>query len=51
MHYLGTLLRYDFDDASVEAIERFFDLAATHGVIEERRPLRIATPAPVAAIA
>ena len=51
VHYLGTLLRYDFDDASVEAIERFFDLAATHGVIEERRPLRIATPAPVAAIA
>lgn len=42
VHYLGTLIRYEFDDRSVAAIERFFALAATHGVIDELRPLRIA---------
>ncbi len=51
VHYMGTLLRYEFTDASIEAIERFFDLAARHGVIANRRPLRVATGASAVATA
>ena len=44
VHYLGTLLRYDCTERSIEAIRTFHELAARHGVIEEARPLGIHDP-------
>lgn len=42
IEYLGRLLRYEFTERSIEAIRTFHELAATHGAIDEVRPLRIA---------
>lgn len=36
--YVGSLLRFDLDDAARSAIERFFDLAHEHGIIPRRIP-------------
>ena len=37
--YLMDRLRYDVDERAVEGLERFFELAASHGLVESARPL------------
>lgn len=37
-HYLARLLRYEVDERARASVDRFFDLCAARGVIEERRP-------------
>jgi len=37
--YLGRILRYDVGARELEAIQRFGELAAKHGLIQEARPL------------
>ena len=37
--YIRDLLHYDVHEADLVGLERFYDLAATHGLIEQRRPI------------
>lgn len=41
--YLGKLLRFEVTEAHKHGVERFFDLAAQHGLIEAREPVRWST--------
>ncbi len=40
--YLGRLIAYEWTDEARAGLERFYELAHRHGLIDRRRPLRIA---------